>query len=71
MCTENGNPSGLVTPVLAEFVPQLLLQRCTRIYFPFCNMLVCFMQDFLCRYEEHAARIFTFKATPNCDARRD
>lgn len=65
------NPSGLVRPVLSEFVPQLLWQKHTRIYFPFCNVLVCFMQDFLCRYEEHAAGNFRFTATPRHDARRD
>ena len=67
---ENRNPSGLVTLVLAEFVPQLLLQKCTRIYFPFCNVLVCFMQGFLHRYEELAARNFRFKVTPGHNARR-
>lgn len=65
------SPSGLVTPVLSEFVPQLLLQQHTRIYFPFCNVLVCFMQDLLCGHEEHAAGNFRFKATPGHDARRD
>lgn len=65
------NPSGLVTLVLSEFVPWLLLQRHTRIYFAFHNALLCLMQDFLRGYEEHAARNFRFKATPSHDARKD
>lgn len=68
---EDRNPSGLVTAVFSEFVPQPLLQKHTRIHFPFCNALVCFMQDFLHGYEERVARNFRFKATPSHDARRD
>lgn len=45
---------------LSEFVPQSLLH--TRVYFPFSNVLVCFMQDCLHGYEEHA-RNFRFKVT--------
>lgn len=68
---ETGTPVVWLQQYLAEFVPQLLLQKCARICFPFCNMPLCFMQDFLHGYEEHAARNFMFKATPNCDARGD
>lgn len=64
---EDRNASGLVTLVLAEFVPLFLLQKHTRIYFPFCNVLVCFMQDFLHGYKDHAARNLGFQATPRHD----
>lgn len=71
LLSEDRNPSGLVTPVFSEFEPHLLLQKHSRIYFPFYIALVCLTEDCLHQYEGHVSRNFGFKATPSHDASRD